>query len=180
MAPKEWRDVIGYEGRYQVSRDGDVKSLNYHRQGFEKVLKFDENKSGYRLASFSTKSAMRKFTIHSLVAASFIGPRPEGMQINHINGIKHDNRAENLEYVTQPENMKHAYATGLQRPHRGSQHVNAVLDEEKVRSMFRRKSEGCTGRQIAKDLGVGEGTVSQILRGLRWKHVSLGVIHGHS
>lgn len=108
-----WKDVIGYEGLYQVSNLGNVKSLDrkrLHPKGFyrkykSRLIKPDMIK-GYKRVKFSD-STISRITVHRLVAIHFI-PNPENKpHVNHINTIRTDNRVENLEWVTHRENMCH-------------------------------------------------------------------------
>jgi len=95
-----WKDVIGYEGHYQVSDDGVVTSLKY---GKRRVLKTDTNKKGY-LIVFLTKNCKRKTTaVHLLVAQSFLNHKNDGTHkivVDHINNIKSDNRVNNLQLIS--------------------------------------------------------------------------------
>jgi hypothetical protein len=103
METKEiWKDIEGYEGLYQVSNLGRIKSLNFKRSGKEGILKSNPE-GGYCAVTLSHKRR-GVFYIHRLVATAFI-PNPENKpEVNHINHNKRDNRASNLEWVTQSEN----------------------------------------------------------------------------
>lgn len=103
-----WKDIKGYEGLYQVSNLGNVKSLHYNHTNENRLLYKDTNK-GYLRCIIKGKH----YSIHRLVAQAFI-PNPHNLsQVNHINGEKSDNRVENLEWVTAKENTNHALNTGL-------------------------------------------------------------------
>lgn len=101
---EQWRSIPGYEGIYQVSSEGRVKNAYGH------VLKPETAKNGYKRVTLFDR---KKFQVHRLVALAFI-PNPDNKEVvNHRNGVKADNRVENLEWATWSENEKHAYATGL-------------------------------------------------------------------
>lgn len=104
-----WKDVIGYEGLYQVSNKGNVKSLIYKRQnGNASILKLVTKNNGYIQVTL-VKDEYKSIQVHRLVAQMFI-PNPENKpQVNHINGIRNDNRVENLEWVTASENQIHSH-----------------------------------------------------------------------
>lgn len=115
MEQETWKDIIGYEGRYQISNLGNVKSLNYKRSGKQKLLITQKNGRGYLHVGLPKNKKCKSFVVHRLVALSFI-PNPLNLIcVNHINGIKTDNRIANLEWVTYKENTQHAFRTGLSK-----------------------------------------------------------------
>lgn len=115
-----WKDVPGYEGKYQVSNLGNVKSLrmwssvqNRYIQR-ERIMKPYKGASGYLQINLKTERTRRLALIHRLVASAFIPNTENKREVNHINGIKTDNRVENLEWNTSQQNSIHSYQTGLQ------------------------------------------------------------------
>lgn len=97
-----WKDIKGYEGRYRVSDQGRVKSLNYQRTGKARILRTAAN-AAYQSVGIGGKTV----AVHRLVAEAFI-PNPEGKtEVNHINCNTWDNRAVNLEWATPAENKAH-------------------------------------------------------------------------
>lgn len=91
-----------YEGLYEVSDDGKIYSV---KTGKERV----QINSVYKCITLSKNGINKTYSVHSVVAEVFIGKRPEGFQVNHKDGNKHNNFASNLEYVTRSQNTKHAY-----------------------------------------------------------------------
>lgn len=96
-----WKDIPGYEGKYQASNLGRIKSLNYKNAGEEGVLKLRTTHNGYYSITLNKKC----HRVSRLVWTTFNGPIPEGMQVNHINEIRTDNRLENLNLMTPSQNL---------------------------------------------------------------------------
>jgi hypothetical protein len=107
MDEEIWKDIEGYEGLYQVSNLGHVKSLRNNI-----ILKSHKYPNGYLYAAFKVKGKCKMIMIHRLVAKSFL-LRPEKTEVNHKDGNKENNAIENLEWVTRSENINHALQTGL-------------------------------------------------------------------
>ena len=108
MEEEVWKDIPGYEGRYQVSDIGRVRSLNYRGTGKVSVLKLSIDKDGYHVISLFSKTEInqqyRSFRVGRLVGIVFV-PNPDNKpEIDHINGIRTDDRVENLRWTTRKEN----------------------------------------------------------------------------
>ena len=103
-----WKDVIGYEGLYQVSNLGRIKSLNYRAKGISKIMKFSLLE-GYPSLSLTNNGKYKTYKIHRLVANAFIINLNNKPQVNHKNGNRADNNVNNLEWVTNKENCIHGY-----------------------------------------------------------------------
>lgn len=102
-----WKDVPNYEGLYQVSSFGNVKSLNYRGNGKENLLKPALIKCGYLRVALYKNSNQNSFTIHILVAMAFYGHKPDGTNkicVDHIDNIKTNNRSDNLQLISNREN----------------------------------------------------------------------------
>lgn len=107
-----WKDVVGYEGLYQVSNLGRIKSFVKHT-GNGNILKNFKNTDGYDLVIITNGIKRSTKTVHRLMAIAFI-PNPENKpQVNHIDANKKNNNLSNLEWVTRSENTLHAYKVGV-------------------------------------------------------------------
>lgn len=107
-----WEDIPGYEGYYQVSNLGRVKSLNYNHTKKEKILS-PIKRFGYCLVNLWQNREQHRFFVHRLVWEAFNGPIPYGFEVNHINEIKDDNRLENLNLLTHKDNLN--WGTAVKR-----------------------------------------------------------------
>lgn len=102
-----WKDIEGYEGLYQVSNLGNVRSLDWGRRGFARNLYLKKHNRGYRHVELAKNGSKKSFTVHRLVAIAFL-PNPNGYpEVNHKDEDKTNNAAKNLEWCTASQNVKH-------------------------------------------------------------------------
>lgn len=117
-----YKDIEGYEGLYQVSNLGNVKSLNFRNTNKEGLLKLGFDKDKYLRVSLNINGFKKLFGVHRLVATTFI-PNPENKpQVNHIDGDKTNNNISNLEFCTAQYNTQHAFNIGLKVAKKGKEH----------------------------------------------------------
>jgi HNH endonuclease/NUMOD4 motif len=176
---EEWRPIPGYEGIFSVSSLGRV------RRDTGKILTSVLYPKGYLCVCLRREGIQKNPLVHRLVAAAFLGPCPDGYEVNHLDGAKRNNRADNLEYCTPKQNNQHAARIGLKakgdrhgsRKHperwaRGERNGCAKLTAELVKELRRRHAAGESSRSLAKIYSIAETTVSKVLRGETWKHVT--------
>lgn len=122
-----WKDIKGYEGLYQASNLGNIRTLNYRGSKKIKNLKPTNNSEGYLQIYLSKNKNRKKYLVHRLVAESFI-PNPENKPfIDHINTIRNDNRADNLRWVTREENNNNELTKQKNsESHKGMKHTDAT------------------------------------------------------
>lgn len=102
-----WKDIRGYEGLYQVSNLGNVRSLNWRNTGTVRNLTLKSHNRGYLKVELASKGKCKTFMVHRLVAFHFVPGYQDGFVVNHINERKTDNRADNLEWVSQAKNTEY-------------------------------------------------------------------------
>lgn len=156
-----WKSIPGHE-EYEASDCGQVRKTSSGRIKRPFVVR------GYHKIHLHGKDA--KCTgVHRLVASAFLGRIPDGLQVNHKNGVKTDNRPENLEYVTGKENIRHACSLGL-IDRQGENNRSAKLTTEQVGWVRRIYRHGkTTYRQLGECFSVSEKTIGSIVTGHRWK-----------
>ena len=161
---EQWRDVEGYEDRYQISNFGRVKSF---WKGKTIILSPALSTKGYLYVRLSQNNKQRNAFLHRLAATAFI-PSVEGKkQVNHIDGHKLNNHVSNLEWTTGSGNMQHAYDIGLAP--KGEDRSDAKLTNKQV-LYIRENPSGLTNEQLAKLFSVCRRTISTIQRGLKYKN----------
>lgn len=170
---EEWRPIKGFEGKYEISSIGRIKSLP--RKGRPKggILGKHYNTCGYVTCGLALgKTGHGKtLTVHRLVAIAFI-PKPSGnVEVNHKNGIRDDNRVENLEWITHQQNIKHAFDIGI-KSQIGEKCPRSILKNNQVIEIRDKYQYGViTQSMLAREFGVSKSTIKNILSGRQWKHL---------
>lgn len=171
---EEWRPVVGLEGVYEVSSYGRVRRVlgsRGARAGRILVPRLSEDGYLYLGLHFDGKRLLRR--VHRLVIEAYVGPRPPGCEVNHIDGIKLNAHYTNLEYVTRAENTQHAYDIGL-KP-RGAERRQSRLRDADVIEIRRLYRSGVTRCQALGDqFGVSHQTIRDIVKERKWRHLLAG------
>jgi hypothetical protein len=161
-----WRDIPRFEGKYQVSNFGRVKSLAFvGGKGYtkrERILRQFKD-SGYMRCTLGSAG---KQLVHRLVMAAFVGPCPDGFNVSHRNGDPTDNRLVNLEYATPRFNtrLKEKHGTLLY----GEAHPQAKLSWNDV-CVIRSEKGRRSSKEMAREYGVSVSTIQRVISGARWK-----------
>ena len=167
--------INGKKSNYTVTINGDIYSLNYGRSGKKKKLVpcGCKDKTGYLYVNLYYKKKLHRKLIHRLVAMSCL-PNPENKpEVNHKDGNKKNNKATNLEWVTEKENTYHAYKTKLRKVHFGEGATDAKITKKTVKNICKMLEENEKGtREIADELGVSFAIVSNIKHKKAWLEVS--------
>ena len=180
---ENWKDIVGFEGKYQVSNIGGLRRLEHLGRGRYGASKYPAkviiptksvNKRGYTSLSVSLPSERGRVTriVAHIVAEAFIGPRPEKMSVCHIDGDSTNNSVENLRYDTHAGNMKDTIAHGTSI--RGERHPMRVLTPEQVKEIKCRLKNAKYGEKAAmsREFGVSPQTINNIRRGQAWGWLS--------
>lgn len=174
-----WKPVVGYEGLYEVSSYGNVRrhesSQRYAWLG--RTRQANPNHQGYLQLELSKGNVKTTYKVHKLVALAFLGPRPEGYSINHKDGVKQNNHASNLEYVTPKENTHHAYKLGLRTGNFGAANGSTKLTAEQVEEILTLKDR-MAQRKIAERFGVHRSTITKVFAGRTWKNLQPSLENG--
>jgi len=182
-----WKDIPGYEGLYQVSNLGRVKSLSRlkrcGRSSFYEepdiLLKPKKAGAGRLYVSLYKNGKRNNLYIHRLVLITFVGPCPQGMECCHYDDNPLNNRLDNLRWDTHKNNVIDRINNDKQV--RGSRSGVSILTEQAVTEIKKILSiGGYKIKEIAKKYGVAMSTISEIKNGNNWKHITLGGDYAHT
>jgi predicted XRE-type DNA-binding protein len=186
MEKEIWKDVPGYEGFYQASNLGNIKTLGSGKSFIGKNLKPGDNGKGYLFVYLWKNKKAKRYYVHRLILITFLGESKK--QVNHKDCNKKNNSLENLEYVTLKQNMYHAkknkrfYVSDYQKKqtslaNRGEKSFFSKLKEKDVviikKHLYEKK---LTQLQIANIVGTTKANVGAIHRGKSWKHITYETI----
>ena len=174
-----WKDVVGWEGLYQVSSLGRIKSLSrktkmfstrwncwYYQKTKDRILKQHISHRGYnRVELFIKSSETHGYYVHVLVAKAFIDNPNSKQTVNHINEIKTDNRVENLEWATHYEQMQHYRNNGVKK-YSGQFHYRAKITEEQAIEIIRSNEPNSN---ICRKYNLSKSAVWSIRNGVSWR-----------
>ena len=176
---QELRDIPGFEGRYKASRDGHIWSIKCRKFRAESM-----QRSGYLTITVRDEKTKetRALSVHRLVALAWIENEKSLPQINHKDGRKTNNHADNLEWCSGSQNMKHAWSKGLQpitdrmresanAASRASSFARRRLSAEQLEDAKRRVNSGELQKDVAKSMGVSKSLISQAIRGITYRGV---------
>lgn len=172
-----WKSIKGYEGLYEVSNFGKIKSLDRlvrHKKESDfriqkgAIKKQPKNSDGYLTVILYLKNKQKSFLVHRLVCYHFKNNPQNKPTVNHKDGNKLNNHINNLEWNTISENTKHAWETGLIKKKSGDSCNNRKLSSLQV-SEIKNLLPNNTHLEISKMYNVSRSTISAVSNGQNWK-----------
>jgi hypothetical protein len=174
---ENWKDVVGYEGEYRVSDHGKVMSVARIVPGRwgslrvrEKILKWGVGKSGYAHVGLTKDGKLKTIEVHKIVLEAFVGPAPDGMEACHWDNDRMNNCLDNLRWGTRFDNASDKIRHGSDPL--GERNGRAVLSEADIPIIVRLCSGGEEQDAVSKRFGVSPITISHIMCGRTWSHVT--------
>lgn len=161
---EKWKEIKDFSG-YFVSTAGKVK--NSHGQ----IMSNEVSNAGYNRVHLCKNGKAKHLSVHRLVAKAFISNPNNLRVVNHKNGIKTDNRVENLEWSTHSANLQHAYDFNLRVGNFGEANGQAKLTRKKVeeiRTLYKKQSKKYGSYALAKIYNVSSSTILHIVKNKKW------------
>lgn len=174
MQEEIFKSVNGYEGYYEVSNLGRIKSCARVWSVGKKeatILKPAHRKGEYDSVTFCVDGVKKYLTIHRLVAIHFCDNPNNFPVVNHKDSDIYNNRADNLEWTTNSGNAIHGYKFGNREGCKGEKHGRRKLSEDQVMALIKRRNEGAALIELADDFKISIAQVSRIANGQRWSHI---------
>lgn len=162
-------NIIGFDGLYQISNLGKVKSLRF---GKERIMKAFVGTGGYLHTQLKRDGKMSNLSIHRLVAIHFIHNNQNKPDVNHIDGNKCNNTVSNLEWCTKSENIQHSFKIGTHQRKKGESNSNVKITEKdviQIRDDYENKNISL--RALGDKYGLGKSSVFRIVNKISWSHI---------
>lgn len=168
---ERWKDIVGYEGLYEVSDFGRVRSLDRvlpRKDGRSCsfrgriIMQASTTTCKYLVVDLCKDSHRKHHLAHILVAKAFLGEYEKGLEVNHKDGNIYNNHISNLEVVTHAENIRHSIVTGLKQDY-GEKHVHAKFTNEQANIIRFRVKNGEKQKDLAHEFGVNKQTICSIV-----------------
>lgn len=184
MSREEWREIPGWEGLYMASNLGRVRSIDrtiikkvsrngrmatIQRKG--KIISQSLDSHGYPMLNLCAGGKRSAALVHQLVLFAFVGPKPEGMESRHLDGVRSNNRIENLCWGTALENAADKKRHGTEVVICGERHGRAKLNADDVRQIRRDADAGRSYASIGREHCISAPQIRQIAVRSAWRHV---------
>ena len=168
-----WKPVPDFPD-YEASSLGAIRRVTPTHYGPGPRLLKLANLGGYRMAYLYRGGKRHDIFAHRVVMAAFCGPLPHKHEVNHLNGVKHDNRPANLEYVTRSQNRKHSFSHLGEKVNarRGEEHCHAKMTAADVIKLRELRAGGMTYKALGERFGINQSAAHKIANRVRWKHVA--------
>jgi len=170
-----WKDIEGFEGMYQVSSLGRIKSLERTVKGkwktdtiYHELIRKPSTCKPYNIVRLSKNGKSFYKTVHRLVAMAFLPNIEEKPEVNHIDGNKKNNLLSNLEWVTRSENCVHYMKLGTRNTAKGEKHLKSILTAKQAEEI---KYGDDPIAELAKKFGIAYQTAWAVRNGRTWKHI---------
>ena len=165
-----WKPIYGYEGRYEISNFGRVKSLDaHHKSHYQKIMKPWKSNKKYLYITLRNNETRKVFAIHKLVLEAFVEKKPKGKQVAHYDGNPENNHVSNLRWTTAKENIDDRRRHG--RTAIGEKQGSSKLDGKAVKTIMKLKSAGFSSGEVGHLACVSHTTVQRIWNGENWRHL---------
>ncbi|MFA5217179.1 HNH endonuclease signature motif containing protein [Sulfuricurvum sp.] len=179
MTHKVWMPVYNFKNIYEVSSEGEIRRIKTGKILSPRISTVPKKgKKVYASVALykwiNGELKRHPLLIHTIVARAFIGKKPIGFQVNHKDGVKLNNYASNLEYVTQKENMRHARELGLIKPHIGVMGSKSNLSKLTDKDVLKIRKERACGAKIAflaEKYDVCFANTMLIVHRKTWRHI---------
>jgi hypothetical protein len=172
---EKWKPVLGFENRYSVSNHGrSARTATHDARKIWRIVSGRLEGNGYITFHFYKDGKQKHPLAHRVVWQAFNGPIEKGLEVNHKNGCKYDNRLDNLELLTRSENMLHGFRElGFSRNRiHGPDHPKAKLSEKDIDVILELRRQGMRRYLVAHQFNVSPPAIRRIEMGLNWSHLT--------